>query len=92
MQRVSLAGGWHDATGNSKGAGSQGYDSSTDCQVNWCNAVIDMAYCRGDNDRPEVLGDGFIEVITWRQGMSREAIRAIEIHSYVRSMSKGAMQ
>ena len=70
MQRVSLAGGWHDATGNSKGAGSQGYDASTDCQVNWCNAVIDMAHCRGDNDRPEVLGDGFIEATTWGEGMS----------------------
>ena len=78
MQRVSLAGGWHDATGNSKGAGSQGYDSSTDCQVNWSNAVIDMAYRRGDNDRPEVLGHGFIEVITWKQGMSREAMKQPE--------------
>jgi hypothetical protein len=29
-----------------------------------------MAYCRGDNDRPEVLGDGFIEATTWGEGMS----------------------
>ena len=70
MQRVSLAGGWHDATGNSKGAGSQGHDSPTDCQVNWSNAVIDMAHRRGDNDRPEVLGHGFIEATTWGEGMS----------------------
>ena len=75
MQRVSLAGGWHDATGNSKGAGSQGHDSPTDCQVNWSNAVIDMAHRRGDNDRPEVLGDGFIKATTWRQGMSREVMQ-----------------
>jgi hypothetical protein len=34
-----------------------------------------MAYSRGDNDRPEVLGHGFIEVITWGQGMSREAMK-----------------
>jgi hypothetical protein len=29
-----------------------------------------MAYRRGDNDRPEVLGHGFIEATTWREGMS----------------------
>ena len=29
-----------------------------------------MAYRRGDNDRPEVLGHGFIEAITWGEGMS----------------------
>jgi hypothetical protein len=34
-----------------------------------------MAYRRGDNDRPEVLGHGFIEVITWGQNMSREAMQ-----------------
>lgn len=70
MQRVSLQGDWYDATGNCEGAGGQGHDASPDCQVNWCNAVIDMAYRRGDNDRPEVLGHGFIEAITWGEGMS----------------------
>ena len=29
-----------------------------------------MAYRRGDNDRPEVLGHGFIEATTWGEGMS----------------------
>jgi hypothetical protein len=29
-----------------------------------------MAYRRGDNDRPEVLGYGFIEAATWGEGMS----------------------
>jgi hypothetical protein len=29
-----------------------------------------MAHCRGDNDRPEVLGHGFIEATTWGEGMS----------------------
>ena len=29
-----------------------------------------MAYRRGDNDRPEVLGDGFIKATTWGEGMS----------------------
>jgi hypothetical protein len=29
-----------------------------------------MAYCRGDNDRPKVLGHGFIEAATWGEGMS----------------------
>jgi hypothetical protein len=71
MQRVGLQGGkGYDATGNREGAGSQGHDASPDCQVNWCNAVIDMAYRRGDNDRPEVLGYGFIEATTWGEGMS----------------------
>ncbi len=76
MQRVGLQGGrGYDATGNCEGAGSQGYDASPDCQVDWGNSVIDMAHRRGDNDRPEVLGHGFIEVITWRQGMSREVMQ-----------------
>lgn len=70
MQRVSLQGDWYDATGNCEGAGGQGHDASPDCQVNWCNAVIDMAYRRGDNDRPEVLGHGFTEATTWGEGMS----------------------
>ena len=71
MQRVGLQGGkGYDPTGNREGAGSQGHDASPDCQVNWCNAVIDMAYRRGDNDRPEVLGHGFIEATTWGEGMS----------------------
>ena len=71
MQRVGLQGGKaYDATGNREGAGSYGHDASPDCQVNWCNAVIDMAYRRGDNDRPEVLGHGFIEATTWGEGMS----------------------
>ena len=34
-----------------------------------------MAYRRGDNDRPEVLGHGFIKAITWGQNMSREAMQ-----------------
>ena len=34
-----------------------------------------MAYRRGDNDRPEVLGHGFIEAITWGEGMSRKAMQ-----------------
>ena len=29
-----------------------------------------MAHRRGDNDRPEVLGHGFIEATTWGEGMS----------------------
>ena len=29
-----------------------------------------MAYRRGNNDRPEVLGHGFIEATTWGEGMS----------------------
>ncbi len=29
-----------------------------------------MAYRRGDNDRPEVLGHGFIETTTWGEGVS----------------------
>ena len=29
-----------------------------------------MAHCRGDNDRPEVLGDGFIKATTRGEGMS----------------------
>ena len=71
MRRVGLRGGrGYDATGNREGAGSQGHDASPDCQVNWCDAVIDMAHRRGDNDRPEVLGHGFIEATTWGEGMS----------------------
>jgi hypothetical protein len=39
-----------------------------------------MAYRRGDNDRPEVLGYGFIKAITWGQNMSREAMQmALEV-------------
>ena len=42
-----------------------------------------MAYRRGDNDRPEVLGHGFIEATTWGEGMSGDHNQYQKPRSYL---------
>lgn len=42
-----------------------------------------MAHRRGDNDRPEVLGHGFIEATTWGEGMSGDHNQYQKPRSYL---------